>query len=376
MQLAKRPKHVEIAEHLAEAIAKGEYHGGDRLPSENELVERFNASRPTVARAMRELQHAGLIERRVGSGTYVREAPAATAKGRKLFGLLIPELGRTEIFEPICGQIARQAQALGHALVWCDCGTDGEPGDPVIPNPQACVARAQAASQHFIEQHVAGVFYAPVEYAGHDINLRILRELETAGIPVVLLDRDVVPFPERSRYDLIGVDNPCGGFVATQHLLSQGRKRVCFFGRPGSAPTLERRVAGHRDALFRAGLPVSLDDLALGDPLDPKFVREFFDRRHPDAFVCGNDIIAASLMQTLFDLGIRVPKEVAVVGFDDVKYARLLAVPLTTMRQPCDELGQVAVTTLLERIANPQMPARTVLLQTSLVVRKSCGAAL
>src|SRR3974390_2803177 len=93
------PKHQRVRQSLADAIASGKYEPGQRLPSESELVTSFGASRPTVNRALRELQLAGLIERRAGSGSYVRADAAARGF---TFGLLIPELGRTEVFEPIC----------------------------------------------------------------------------------------------------------------------------------------------------------------------------------------------------------------------------------------------------------------------------------
>jgi DNA-binding LacI/PurR family transcriptional regulator len=81
-------------------------------------------------------------------------------------------------------------------------------------------------------------------------------------------------------------------------------------------------------------------------------------------------------MQSLDQLGLRVPNDVRIVGIDDVKYACLLGVPLTTLRQPCREIGETAITTMLERIAHPTMPARDVLLECKLVVRQSCGAHL
>ena len=109
------PKHERVRQTLADAIASGQYEAGQRLPSESELVKTFGASRPTVNRALRELQLAGIIERRAGSGSYVR---ADTAARGYTFGLLIPELGRTEIFEPICRGMA---EAQHNSLTSC-CG--------------------------------------------------------------------------------------------------------------------------------------------------------------------------------------------------------------------------------------------------------------
>jgi len=114
-QLAEStPKYRQIYDSLKDSIAGGQYRTGDRRPSESELVRTFSASRLTVNRALRELQLAGFIERRVGSGSYVSTtgAPGLT------FGLLIPELGVTEIFEPICRGMAEVELADHHVLLW------------------------------------------------------------------------------------------------------------------------------------------------------------------------------------------------------------------------------------------------------------------
>jgi len=87
-----------------------------------------------------------------------------------------------------------------------------------------------------------------------------------------------------------------------------------------------------------------------------------------------NDMTAAALLQTLAELDVSVPDDAAVVGFDDVKYSRLLGPPLTTIRQPCEAIGQAALQVMFDRIREPNLPARTVLLETTLVVRRSCGA--
>ena len=108
-------KHERIRQTLTEAIANGQYEPGQRLPSEAELVKTFGASRPTINRALRDLQLSGVIDRRAGSGSYVRADAAARGY---LFGLLIPELGRTEIFEPICRGMTEAQHGSQHVLLW------------------------------------------------------------------------------------------------------------------------------------------------------------------------------------------------------------------------------------------------------------------
>ena len=115
--MSDEPKHKEISRHLASQIAAGKYDKGARLPSEAQLVQQFKVSRPTVGRALRDLLTDGLIERRAGSGTYVRNTSPSRPSSRTL-GLLVPGLATTEIFQIICGEIASLARVQDYGLLW------------------------------------------------------------------------------------------------------------------------------------------------------------------------------------------------------------------------------------------------------------------
>jgi len=355
------PKYQIIRDSLSDAITSGEYQPGMRLPSESQLVRKFHASRPTVNRALRELQLSGVIERRVGSGSYVRADIAARGY---TFGLLIPELGRTEIFEPICRGMAEAQHAGHHVLLW------GSPfGDAANIELQA----SQACRQ-LIAKKVSGVFFAPLELTPQKdaINRSVAQSLDRAGIPVVLLDRDLVSYPERSQYDLVGIDNRRAGYVVTKHVIAGGCRRIVFLGRSGSAPTVDARIAGYKRAIAESNLNNGPQVFRV-DPADHAKVKNILKRVKPDAFVCANDFTAANLLKTLTDLKVSVPGEVRMVGIDDVKYASLLSVPLTTIHQPCASIGAIAVGAMLDRLRNPKLPARDILLNFHLVVRESCG---
>jgi len=95
-----------------------------------------------------------------------------------------------------------------------------------------------------------------------------------------------------------------------------------------------------------------------------------------DAILCANDDTAALLMRSLESIGVRVPHDVRVAGFDDVNYATLLSVPLTRVHQPCRDIALVAFRAMVQSIANPTLPARSLALTPTLVVRESCGAYL
>jgi DNA-binding LacI/PurR family transcriptional regulator len=225
-----------------------------------------------------------------------------------------------------------------------------------------------------IAKSVSGVFFAPLELTPQKdaVNRGIAEALDKAGIPVVLLDRDLVSYPERSRYDLVGIDNRRAGYVVTRHLLRSGCRRVAFLCRPGSAPTVDARIAGYRDAVADAGMEGGPQVCRI-DPEDQAQVRSILAQLNPDGFVCANDFTAAHLLKALTDAGIAVPEEVRMAGIDDVKYASLLSVPLTTIHQPCQGMGAVAISAMLERLRDPNLPARDILLNFHLVVRESCG---
>jgi len=190
---------------------------------------------------------------------------------------------------------------------------------------------------------------------------------------VVLLDRDLVAYPERSRYDLVGIDNRRAGYAITEHLLRCGCRRIVFIGRPGSAPTVDARIAGYREAMAASDSEVE-PHVRRVEPDDKDQVKVILDEINPDGFVCANDFTAAHLLKTLNELGVTVPGKVRMAGLDDVKYASLLSVPLTTIHQPCADIGAMAIAAMLERLRNPKLPPRDILLNFHLVVRDSCGS--
>lgn len=360
---ASTPRYRQIYDALAEDIHSGRAKPGQKLASEAVLVKRFETSRITVTRALRDLQTNGLVERVAGSGTYVRSAKGRPFSGLT-FGLIIPDLGETEIFEPICQGIAEAEPESEHALLWGRVDA-------------AAASKSQQALQlcsQYIARGVAGVFFAPIE-AGEDAdeaNTAILHSLRAAGIPVVLLDRRTRCLSERVRPDLAGIDNQRAGYLAASHLLKLGAQRMAFVALRQSALTVAARAAGFRQALEWGGVPMNDSSLIRFDTAEGAY--QSLADIQADGCVCANDRIAGELMQVLLKAGLRIPQDFPIVGIDDVNYASLLPVPLTTVRQPCLEIGRAALRLMLERIERPTMPTRDVLLDCELVIRESCGA--
>ena len=172
----------------------------------------------------------GLVERRAGSGTFVT---AGAGPRRLSFGLLIPDLGETDIFEPVCQGMMASPLARNHALVW---------GSPRARRSKE--DRAWQLCRQYIDRRVSGVFFAPLEFTAADdrINQRIVEALDAARIPVVLLDRTVTPYPHRGHHDLVGIDNRRAGFIITEHAPSARRPPHRVRRRAAMPPRLSMRA--------------------------------------------------------------------------------------------------------------------------------------
>ena len=189
----------------------------------------------------------------------------------------------------------------------------------------------------------------------------------------MLLDRAIEPYPQRGRHDLVGLDNRRAGALVTSHLLNRGCQRVTFVGLRDAATSVDGREAGFREALALAGLGAHADSVLRGDPFDAPLIDALMRRYRPDGIVCATDRTAGGLMRTLLTLGNEIPGQVRMGSIDDVEYASLLPVPLTTLRQPCREIGVAAMSAMVERVAHPDLPPRDILLHGQLIVRASSG---
>lgn len=356
-------KHREIYQQIHRAIVSGEYAVGQRIPTEAELGAAYRVSRPTISRALRDLEQQGYLLRRRGAGTFVREFQR-TSGG--LFGLTVPH---TEggILGPICAEIVQRADAGGHSVLY---------GGTLPRHGPVSAAQADAFCERFISRGVIGVFFLPLILRREqmDMNLRIADRLSDAGIAIVLLDHDIVDYPQRSRYDLVGVDNRRNGTVVTEHLLAGGCRRIHFVTIDLTVSTSTARIAGYQDALRNHGIEPDPSWVHRWNTAeDGEFVRRLVRDARAEAFVCVNDDVARTLLLHLATLGVRVPEDVRIVSFDDLPFAAALPVPLTTLHQPTRDIGAAAVETMLSRIAAPDRPPRDVWLACDLRIRNSCG---
>ena len=153
---------------------------------------------------------------------------------------------------------------------------------------------------------------------------------------------------------------------------SSGAKRICCLLYKLSADSVHARFSGVDAEVYRVtGRHVNIIE---AKPDDFDLISAGLAKYRPDAIVCSNDIAALKLSKTLAKLKVRIPQDVKLAGFDDVVEAGRMNPPLTSIRQPCFELATTAFRTLLQRMKNPELPPRQILLDTSLVVRESTAS--
>ena len=360
-----KQKYFKLYLSFKKEIESGAYKNSEKLPTEIELAEQYNVSRPTVAKALDLLRRSGHIERVSGVGTFVRYQPNTNVKN---FALLIPGLGETEIFESICGHMSHLAQLKNFNLIWS--GSMQEDAEMRRQHIK------QLAVRYIEQQDIDGVFFTPLELTCEkdSVNQTIVELFDKAGIPVVLMDRDIVSFPLRSQYDIVGVDNFRLAFILTQHLLEQGCKTVKFVARPYSAPTVQLRIYGYQQALKEAGIESLPKNIHIEDIESPDFIERLLSDVDRAGILCANDTTASKLMHLVEEHGCKIPGDVKVAGVDDIKYANYLRVPLTTYKQPCKGIAEEAIDLMFSRIQEPKQKARTVFLDGELIVRKSTAS--
>ena len=349
---------MRVLKILKSEILSGKYSHTRRFPSETALAHRFEVSRSLITQVVGELERFGMVKRRQGSGTFVSN----NATSRKI-GLIVPGVACTDFFQPIVSEINQLARKEDYTLLFAEVFS---------MDREERIHQVRELAAEFIKKRVAGVIYEPLaEPGGAEANEHILRVFNRARIPFVLIDCDIVPFPQRSEYDVVGVNDVEAGAKIAKHLIEAGARKIHFLISKLCPTTFLNRLYGAEAELIRAGrfkkgsvLYAEADDVAALKRHIKKYGR-------PDAFVCSNDPSAAVFKQTLEKVGLAVPKDVLLTGFADMPVASLMTPPLTTIRQERDQLGGRAFKRLLERIANPTLPANEIFFPAPLVVRES-----
>ena len=296
------------------------------------------------------------VEAAMASLGFVRNESARQlrAGSSRIVAYLMLDAGNP-FFTDVARGVEEAAQAAGLSVFLCNSNEDA--------------AREADYLDLLEQQRVQGVLITPL-----DPHSPRLSKLPARGTPVVVVDRSI----DDGEHCSVAVDDVLGGEVALAHLIELGHERIAFVGGPNTIGQVTDRRDGARRALEQAGLPAdSLVDVltgaltvAEGRGAGQRLAGLPSDRR-PTAAFCANDLLALGLLQQCVSLGLRVPEDLAIVGYDDIEFAAAAAVPLTSVRQPRQLLGRTAAELLLDESSNPDHEHQRVTFTPELVVRTS-----
>jgi LacI family transcriptional regulator len=269
-------------------------------------------------------------------------------------GVIVPDI-ENPFYTSVIGGIEEVLQASEHSLLLANSNE----------NPK----REQANVRTFQGEGVAGVIFAPT---GPDTDVYL--QLRSASIPLVAISR----IPEALLIDTVSVANRAGAQSAISHLLKLGHTRIAFISGPPWISTAKERLSGYEEGLAAAGITPDRALIRFADFRQRggyEAMRELLCINPlPTAVFVGSNLMTLGALQAIHESRIRIPQDIAVVGFDDLPWAVSLNPPLTAVAQPAYQVGLTAARMLLERLRDPNRPPRNVVLDTALTIRSSCGA--
>lgn len=350
----KVPKYETVKRYLLSMIESEELKPGDKIPTEDELADHFSVSLTTIRKALSDLAREGVIRRIKKKGTFVSEEkpqPPVSEDALRIISFILPLSARTDnnLMQHVRGAQEYLA-AHGYSMMI-----------------QATNDKIES-EKHFIKQAIkeppSGLIIFP---SNPEKNLDSYFRLRQHNIPYVLIDRYPDGFPVNS----VVCDNFGGAFQATEHLISLGHRKILFVTYVGSNQAEIVRCNGYRMAMKAHGMDdsfPSISHLQKEDILQAVLIEGF------TAFVCANDYCALEMLQLLSGEGISVPENVSIIGFDGQQATEYVTPPLTTVLQPCFEIGYTAAELLVDLIENPQQDLKQSMIPVHLAVRKSTTA--
>ena len=340
-----------------------------------EFMPRKPAGNPTIADVAREAGVGTMTVSRVVNGgrlvstataEHVRAAieklgyepneAARVLKGQapRTIGLIVPDLADT--FFSICAHAVQQ-MAAKHGYVTLLLASERD---------QDSEAKELAMMK---SRNIAGILIVPSSAK----SISQLRELRARGIPVVMLDRT---FPGLDAGEVM-VENREGTRKAIKHLIEHGHRGILCVGYDSEFNSISQRIEGYESAMNEAGLKPQFVVVKESAAVGPHVLKRLRSARPPTALFTLNNVSTTQVLSMLQRENIRVPQQVAIIGFDDFELAPLLAVPLTAVRQPAAELGRSATRLVLDWVHSNPSESRSararIVLPTELVIRRSCG---
>lgn len=362
--------HVQLHNLLRQLIVSGRWPHGERLPSEPQLAKHLNISRTTVRIALQSAEVEGLIRRVAGRGTFVSYDPEDRPQ-KRLIGYVTRSF-HSQIHRILLSSAETELRSAGYRVIFSNAN---DPTEEVTVLGQ------------LLEDNVAGIMLWP-NANPTETQKNILREYQARHIPIVFIDR----FVDGIEADYVASDNFGGSYALVSHLIELGHQHIVYLrSNIRHLFPVDERQRGYEAAMTEHRLTVH-PSLRVNSPHQNEFletdIHELLDTSSselinqvitliaglnpkPTAIACVNDALAIITVRALQQMGLQVPDDVSVVGFDDITLAAYMSVPLTTARQDAHEIGRVAAQVLLDRLDGDTQPPQPQVIPTRLQRRMS-----
>lgn len=344
MKPKSSPAYLQIEEQMIAYFRRNNFSYGDKLPTEHQLMEKYDVSRTTIRKTLEVLKNKGLIDKSQGSGTFYtgRPNPVVGEQKGKTLGL-VNYFFMDYIYTEILRGIEEEASLAGYSVI--------------IANSYRSDEKQCENIENLLKQHVDGLILEPTHSLQINHEHPIHKVLEKSGVPVVTTHWGI----SSKSLSTVTLDDIYGGRLAARYLLKKGHRKIGYIYKE-DIQAGDDRYKGLKAELEEAGFPLqekyrySYDDLdeeengLQGYILTKKLMEENDDP--PTAIFYFNDNIAIQGYRALSDMNINVPEEVSILGFDDHSHASIVSPPMTTFSHPKYDLGRWVAKILIDEIEN------------------------
>ena len=348
------PLHVQLASIFRDKIANGDWENGAIIPTEKELCAQFDVARGTVRQALQKLEADGFLRREQGRGTFVTfgSVSAQAKPARERLAFIVPYVRDSSVLSILMG-FQEAAEKANYSVAFHHVNND--------------IHQQLSVIDALYREGIAGMAVYPVDSEV----VRPLDRLVQSGVPIVLIDR----YLKNLSTDYVMSDHFGGAISGVRHLLDMGHLRIGFTTWLSPAVSMEHRFLGYQQALRERGIeyePQLVCHVAGYPTIDLSPLRAYLSTPdRPSAVFAANDQIAIALYRAAASVGLSVPRDLSIIGFDNLDIAEQLTPPLTTVAQQFQEIGRRAAAVLFSRIRGETGMFFQVTVSPQLIVRES-----
>lgn len=349
------PLYYQLKTWIEEQIEQGNYQKDDKIPTEAEFVELTGLTRPTIRQAIENLVNKGYLVRKRGLGTFVINQTFETPK-QNIVGILVNFVGSGYAYELIRGASDEAARENFSVLL-------GNTDDSYI--------RAEFHADRFIEHDVSGIIFVSTA-APDEKNRMLVEKLLHKNIHVIVVDRQIPGL----EIDTVTTDNFRGAYEITKHLIEKGHRKIavmCYT----AFNTSRQRLAGYKKALEDANIPIDpsiifTSNERITEEHCVEYAKIILSQKQKfTAIFSGDDASAYVINSVAQKMGIKIPDDLSMVGYDDFPNTNFHPLELTTVHQPIREMGQKAMELLIKRIHGETGDPQHIVLKSYLAERRS-----